>query len=123
MSILSNKPHDLTLDCVAKFLSGWKFSSVLGQREDLPRKPSPEGALRIAGDLGLHPASVLYVGDTNVDMMTAAAAGMPSVGVLWGFREASELRQAGAGALAEAPGDILSLLEGGKGLAYPPARG
>ena len=111
MAILSNKPHALTLDCVRTFLSSWEFARIQGMEEGLQRKPSPEGALRIARCLDLEPASILYVGDTNVDMMTARAAGMTPVGVLWGFRGADELRASGARELADRPMAILDILD------------
>ena len=40
--------------------------------------------------LGVAPAEILYLGDTNTDMRTAVAAGMYPVGALWGFRTAEE---------------------------------
>ncbi|MCS1407891.1 MAG: Phosphoglycolate phosphatase [Verrucomicrobia subdivision 3 bacterium] len=109
-AILSNKPHHLTLSCVSRFLSAWRFHLVLGQKAGIPRKPDPAGALKVAEDLGLPATSVLYVGDTDVDMTTARAAGMTSVGVLWGFRSREELVAHHADFIVEAPDEILSFL-------------
>ena len=53
---------------------------------------------------------VLYVGDSGVDMQTAAAAGVRSVGVTWGFRERTELEEAGARHIVDNPAKILELL-------------
>ena len=50
-----------------------------------------------------------YVGDSNVDMQTAVAAGMPAVGVSWGFRTAAELREHGAAVVLDRPQDLLAL--------------
>jgi len=111
LAILSNKPHDLTGRIVAELLPDWNFSAVLGQRDNVPRKPDPCGALEIAGLLSIPPASFLYVGDSGVDMQTAIAAGMFPVGVLWGFRPMKELQKNGAKALSERPADIMSLVE------------
>ena len=110
LSILTNKPHNLALECVAEFLSDWPFEIVLGQRDDIPRKPDPTGALEIITHLDIPPADFLYLGDTPVDMRTAIAAGAFPVGVLWGFREAPELRETGAQALIARPLDVLDLL-------------
>ena len=52
----------------------------------------------------------LYVGDSGVDMQTAAAAGVRSVGVTWGFRERTELEEAGARHIVDNPAKILELL-------------
>ncbi|MBN1488187.1 MAG: HAD family hydrolase [Anaerolineae bacterium] len=110
LSILTNKLHTLALECVAEFLSDWPFEIVLGQRDDMPRKPDPTGALEIITRLNIPPADFLYLGDTPVDMKTATAAGVFPVGVLWGFREAPELRETGAQALIAHPLDVLDLL-------------
>jgi phosphoglycolate phosphatase len=66
--------------------------------------------LAVAAKLGFAPAEVLYLGDTNTDMRTAVAAGMYPVGALWGFREADELREAGAAVLVNSPMDVLRVL-------------
>lgn len=110
MAVLSNKPHQPTLDCVRTLLAGWKFEPVFGQRPGIPRKPDPAAALEIAELMGLDPAEFLYMGDTGIDMQTAKSAGMFSIGVLWGFRPAEELRQAGADKLIDKPDDFLDLL-------------
>jgi phosphoglycolate phosphatase len=109
-AILSNKPHPATVDLVGRLLGRWRFSSVLGARASVAKKPDPAGALEIAGELDLAPAAIVYVGDTPVDMGTARAAGMFPAGVLWGFRGEAELRDAGARALLAKPRDLLSLL-------------
>jgi len=110
LNILSNKPHDFTLLCVREFLAAWTFDVVLGHRQGLPRKPDPAGALKIARTIGCEPAEILYLGDTATDMRTAAAAGMLPVGVLWGFREADELRENGAAVLVNHPTEVAELL-------------
>ncbi len=110
LAILSNKPDAFTRVCVEHFLPRWSFDPIFGQRPGVPRKPDPAAALDIAGQLGLRPAEVLYAGDSDIDMHTARAAGMDAVGVLWGFRGADELRQAGAGWLIAHPLELLPIL-------------
>ena len=110
LCILSNKPHDFTTLCVKKLLPQWNFFQVLGQRPTVPKKPDAQGALEIVELLGVEKQQVLYVGDTSVDMQTAANAGLDSVGVLWGFRTADELREAGAGCLIASPAELASLI-------------
>jgi len=110
-AILSNKPHEFTEQCVMEFLSKWSFDAVIGQREGVPLKPDPAGALAIAHTLGIPPAAFFYLGgDTAVDIKTALAAGMTPVGVLWGFRPAKELRESGAKILIEQPSEVLGFL-------------
>lgn len=57
------------------------------------------------------PERVLYVGDTSMDMDTASAAGMVSVGVTWGFRDEAELRDHGARHIIHKPIELLELLQ------------
>jgi len=110
LNILSNKPHEYTVVVVEKFLSRWTFALVLGQKNDIPKKPAPAGALLIARKLGLPPASIVYLGDTSVDMETARQAGMLPLGVSWGFRPPTELYQAGARAVLQQPLELLDFL-------------
>jgi phosphoglycolate phosphatase len=109
--ILSNKPHDFTRQMVQKLLAPWRFDLVEGARPEVPKKPDPAGALRLAKNLGIRPENFLYLGDTNTDMQTAVAAKMYPVGALWGFRTAEELRRNGAKSLVENPVEILRYFE------------
>jgi phosphoglycolate phosphatase len=111
LSVLSNKPHPVTIRCISEWLKPWRFESVMGQRREMPKKPNPAGALKIAEDLQLQPRSFLFVGDSAVDMQTAAAADMFSVGVSWGFRSIPELEESGAKALIYEPLELLKLLK------------
>lgn len=110
LSILSNKPDAFTRLCVQQLLPNWHFYPLLGQRPGVPKKPDPTAALEIARLLDLPPSSILYVGDSGVDMHTARSAGMDAVGVLWGFRSADELRQTGAHHLVARPEDLLPIV-------------
>jgi len=110
MAILSNKPHEFTRQCVAELLTAWRFEPILGQRETVPLKPDPTGALEIAHLLDRPASDFLYLGDSGVDMQTATAAGMFPVGACWGFRTASELQQNGAKVLIEKPTQLIDLL-------------
>jgi phosphoglycolate phosphatase len=110
MAVLSNKPHDATQTCVAAVLGGEWFERVVGHRPGFDLKPDPASALEIAAEMGIAPDRWLYVGDTRVDMLTARAAGMCAVGVLWGFRDEPELRDSGADHILEHPAQLLDLL-------------
>jgi phosphoglycolate phosphatase len=110
MGVFSNKPDEFTQLCVTRLLPSWRFAAVQGATSEFPKKPDPCGALAVATKLGVAPAEILYLGDTNTDMRTAVAAGMYPVGALWGFREADELREAGAAVLVQWPMDVLGVL-------------
>ncbi len=110
-AVLSNKPDEFTRLCVEELLDAWRFDVVMGHHDGIPHKPAPEGALLVAKMLGVRPQEILYVGDSGIDMQTAAAAGMFPLGVLWGFRPADELLAKGALRLAETADEIIGLLE------------
>jgi phosphoglycolate phosphatase len=109
MAVLSNKPHEATTAVMEIYFSGWTFAVIYGARDGVPVKPDPQSALEIARHLGFAPSEIVYLGDTNTDMRTAAAARMFAVGALWGFRTAEELTANGAKILIARPTDLLAL--------------
>jgi phosphoglycolate phosphatase len=109
-AILTNKPHDAAVEVVARLFGRFRFEKVLGQREGVPRKPDPTGALAIARALDVPPEHCLVLGDTDTDMETARRAGMIAVGCLWGFRGREELEASGARYLIGAPLELLEQL-------------
>ncbi len=115
LAVLSNKPHDFTRLCVDHFFAEKSFQCIYGQRDEVPKKPHPAGARAIAAELGVSPENCVYVGDTKIDMQTGKAAGMFTIGVLWGFRPAQELRENGADILVDHPMEILDVVQGGRG--------
>lgn len=111
MTVLSNKPHDFTMRYVHAYFDRQTFHLVMGQNDDFPAKPDPQSALYIAQQIGLPPSRILFVGDSAVDMQTAAAAGMHAVGAAWGFRGPRELEANGCQTLVRHPKEILRLIE------------
>ncbi|HEX8439759.1 HAD family hydrolase [Archangium sp.] len=112
LAVLSNKTDAVTREMVAALLPDVRFGAVYGERVGVPRKPDPTAALGIAAELGVAPGDCAFIGDTAVDMDTARAAGMYSVGVTWGFREVEELQAHGARALAQTADELLQALLG-----------
>jgi len=110
LAVLSNKPDDFTKRVIARYFQPSPFTVVRGQLPNVPLKPDPTAALQIARELNMPPAQWLYLGDTNTDMHTARAAGMHSVGVLWGFRNREELAESGAEHIVAKPDEVLALL-------------
>jgi phosphoglycolate phosphatase len=111
-AVVSNKPQDATAALIRHLLPDYPFVAVFGQRPDVPRKPDPAGALEAAKLMNVPAGRTLYLGDTGTDMETGRHAGMATVGVLWGFRPARELVEAGAQALVAQPADVADLLRG-----------
>jgi phosphoglycolate phosphatase len=112
ISVLSNKPHKMTQQVVDFYLSSWPFDPVLGQREEVPRKPDPAGAIEIAEAWGIAPENILFVGDSDNDILTARAAGMQVRGVSWGYGRLHQNPVNGMGDLMTRPGEILTLIHG-----------
>lgn len=110
LAVVTNKPHEWTLRMLAHYFPDKPFLFVQGAMPERPHKPDPAGALEAARRLGVRPNETAFVGDSNVDMHTAANAGMGAVGVAWGFRGAEELRQSGADHLLYDPLELLELL-------------
>lgn len=108
LAVCSNKPHAAAVKVIDLMFPGL-FDMVLGQSENVPRKPSPAGPLMIAEKFGVKPSECMYTGDTKTDMLTGKAAGMFTVGALWGFRTREELETNGADAVAERPSQLLEL--------------
>ena len=107
LAVLSNKPQRFTEQCVAHYFPAGTFACVLGQREGVPPKPDPAGAIDIARRLALPPERIAYLGDSGIDMQTAVRAGMHPIGALWGFRSRTELVASGAAAVIESPDELL----------------
>ena len=104
LAVLSNKPHDFTVEIVRHLFPEIVFDLVLGQRPEVPRKPDPAGAREIAAAFGLRPAACVMIGDSTMDLETGARAGMYTVAVTWGYHEAGAL-------LAERPDVIVDSLD------------
>lgn len=107
MAIASNKYQSATEKLVAHYFPQVEFCAILGHREGKPVKPSPEIVEEILALSGIAANETLYVGDSDVDMLTATNAGVDALGVAWGFRPKEELVANGAKAIAEVAEDIL----------------
>lgn len=108
-AVVTNKAQAMA-DAVVNKLFGDGFCTVYGQREDMPTKPDPTLTHLAMQELGAKPDECLFVGDSNVDIITALNSGAYPVGVLWGFRSEEELKAAGAKAIISHPAQLLELL-------------
>lgn len=109
-AVLSNKPHENTRYVIDSLFGDDCFAVVQGQTPAIPKKPAPEGVLEILRRLKLQRDEILYVGDSGVDMDTGRAAGVKTIGVLWGFRDGRELLAHGADGLIGKPKELLCYL-------------
>ena len=107
LAVASNKYQEGTEKLVHYYFKDIVFSTILGQREGIPVKPDPVIVKEILRVNGVSANETLYVGDSGVDMQTAAAATVTSVGVTWGFRTCEELVENGACYIVDSPAEIL----------------
>jgi phosphoglycolate phosphatase len=110
LGVLSNKPDAFTKKMVELYFPETCFETVRGAQAGVPKKPDPSAALAVADQWALNPAEILFVGDSRIDMETAVNAGMAAVGVLWGFRDETELRQYGADYILRSPAELMDIL-------------
>lgn len=86
MAVVSNKPHAAVKALAEQYFPGLY---ARGEQPDCPRKPDPDMILRTMADMGIE--KCIYVGDSEVDILTARNAGVPCLSVLWGFRDVDQL--------------------------------
>lgn len=111
ISILSNKPNLLTREVVSYYLSEWPLIPVFGQREEVPRKPDPAGAIEIAEMMEIDAGSIMFVGDSDNDILTGQAAGMIPVGVTWGYGRLLKEPVEGDYPMISQPSELLKLID------------
>ncbi len=114
LAVASNKYQAATEKIVSHFFPG-VFDAVLGERENIPRKPDPQIVRDIMETLCpsnmIHRPSVLYLGDSLVDKATAENAGVPFVACSWGFVAREALEEAKCEHIIDAPQDMLPFLQ------------
>lgn len=108
LGVLSNKQDFQTKGLVDSLFPSHPFDFVQGQTE-LPKKPDPTVPLMAAKSLGAEAGECLYIGDSDVDVLTAKNAGMIPLAVSWGYRTEDQLRDVGAEVIAKDVSDIFLL--------------
>ncbi|MBQ2767178.1 MAG: HAD family hydrolase [Clostridia bacterium] len=106
IGVLSNKQDYMVKGLCAQLLPD-PVSAAYGQRKGYPTKPDPTVPLAVAAELDAAPHEVAFIGDSDVDIKTALAAGFAPFGVAWGYRPAALLRELGALTVFEHPTDLI----------------
>ena len=96
LAIVSNKPQAGTDEVVGKFFGDIPVAYVFGQREGINTKPDRACVDFVLNELGVDGKDAVFVGDSEVDAMTAANAEIDGICVLWGYRSKDELLKVGA---------------------------
>ena len=106
IAIVSNKP-----DKAVKVLCADYFPGIyaIGESTDCPRKPAPDMVYKAMRELGVE--KCIYVGDSEVDVLTAKNANVPCLSVLWGFRDKADMQEVGGTHFCENTADLVAQLE------------
>ena len=108
-AIVSNKPDSATQELYARWFAS-AVETAVGEREGIRRKPAPDSLLEIMRRLGAAKERTVYIGDSEVDIQTAAAAAGDCISCTWGFRTREQLIAAGASALVDDMASLEKLL-------------
>ena len=106
-AVVSNKFDSAVKDLCKKYF-GNLIDCAIGQNDDVPKKPAPNGVLKAMNELGADKNSTIYAGDSDVDVETAKNTQLPCIGVTWGFRTIEYLK--GADFIANQPEDIIKII-------------
>ena len=107
MAIVSNK-FDEAVKALNRDFFGQYISTAIGESDRIPKKPAPDGIFEAIRTLGARTEDCIYIGDSEVDVLTARAAGIPCLGCAWGFRGRGVLRDSGLAdsAIFDTPTDL-----------------
>ena len=106
VAIVSNK-HNSAVQTLREFYFPGYYA--LGETSGCPRKPNPDMVYKAMKDIGVD--SCIFVGDSEVDVLTAKNAGVPCLTVLWGFRDRQMLEESGAEHFCDDTGKLMDCLE------------
>ena len=107
VAVCTNKPNAAAHGSIDHFFAPEAIDDIVGAVDGKPLKPAPDGVLGLLEKHGIAPHEAVFIGDSDVDMQTAVAAGVRGFGALWGFRTAEELTEAGATGLLSHPLELL----------------
>lgn len=108
-AVFTNKAEAYATSLVERQF-GELISDTIGQKEGVPVKPHPIGIKRLLEKYQIAKEDCIYIGDSDIDILTAKNAEVTSVGVLWGFRTKEELQEAGANHLVATPKSLEALI-------------
>jgi phosphoglycolate phosphatase len=108
-AIVSNK-FDTAVKALSKTYFGNLIPVAIGETAEIKRKPAPDSIFAAVKELGSELSKTILVGDSETDVRTAKNAGIPCIGVTWGFRSREVLRNEGADYLIDTPKELLTLI-------------
>lgn len=109
LAVVSNKFDGAVKGLCAAYFDA-RIPVAIGESPAVTRKPAPDAVLRALEELEADPQGAVYVGDSDVDLLTAQNAGLPCISVAWGFRNRAFLLAHGAKRIVDSPADLEKLL-------------
>ena len=109
LAVVSNKPDASAQVCCREHFDGL-FDYVTGQKPGAKVKPDPEVVQNVLHQFGISPERAVYIGDSEVDVLTGKNAGMHSIAVTWGFRDVELLKSQNPDFIANERHELLKLL-------------
>ena len=109
LAIVSNKADAPVNTLNDKFFGNY-ISLAIGERPELKKKPDPAAVEFALKELGSEKFEAVYIGDSEVDVKTAANSGIDCILVSWGFRSKQTLIDAGANVIVDTPEELLAQL-------------
>lgn len=106
--VLSNKVEENVLEILKHFFPDFEFDLVVGQRKNIPLKPDPTSLKTMLEELNVSNKDVLYVGDSDVDMIVSNLCEVDNVAVTYGYRPIEMLKEYNPKYVVN---DILEILE------------
>jgi phosphoglycolate phosphatase len=110
LAVLTNKNQAPAEIIVHHFFGRGLFNPVIGALEGRKVKPDPQTTLGIISGWGMDNTEVLYVGDSDIDILTAKAAEIECAACQWGYRSPDQLKAAGAETIIQHPRQLLDFL-------------
>ncbi len=114
LAVLSNKPDIFVKAILDKLFPNITFKEAWGKKQEYPIKPNPASLNAIIEKLGADKSKTVYIGDSNVDVLTATNGNIDVIGCTWGFRGKDELVNAGARKLADTYNQLEAIILGEK---------
>lgn len=111
IAVVSNKFDLAVKELCKKYFEGFiDFAAGENEAQGIKKKPAPDTVISVLTEFNFSPEDAIYVGDSDVDIMTAKNSHMPCISVTWGFRDEKFLLKSGATILINAPSEIYNHL-------------
>lgn len=109
LAVISNKGDCAVQDLCAQLFKN-QFDIVMGERDGIRKKPAPDSVDEVLNQLGITRENAIYIGDSEVDILTAKNAQMDACIVTWGFRDIEYLKSQGAPLLVSSTEELYNIL-------------